>query len=75
MPDQYAELHSDCIRFTNQHLQDLGGFVNDVLEFLEDQQKRVMLGENLIPADYLQMRITTEAQLIWSIQDRIRAID
>jgi hypothetical protein len=74
VPSQYAELAQDCTRFANQPLQEFGGFVNDVLEFLEDQQKRVMLHQELIPADQLQIWTTTDDRLIWSILDRIHAI-
>jgi hypothetical protein len=75
VPKQYTALVDDCVRFANQHLQDFGGFVDDVLEFLEDQQKRASSGQGLIPVEYLQMNVTTETRLIWSIQDRIRQID
>jgi hypothetical protein len=54
-PEQYAALVEDCVRFANQHVQDFGGFVDDVLEFLEDQQKRVSSGQGLIPVEYLQI--------------------
>ncbi len=75
VPDQYAELARDCVRFANQHLQEFGGFVNDVLELLEDQQKQAMFGRNLLPANQLRIWTTTDDQLIWSILDRVRAID
>jgi hypothetical protein len=74
VPDQYTELAHDCVRFANQPLQEFGRFVNDVLELLEDQQKRVMLGQDLIQADYLQIWTTTDDRLIWSILDRIQEI-
>ncbi len=45
VPEQYAQLVGDCTRFLNQALQDFGRFVDDVLERLEEQQRRVMLDQ------------------------------
>ena len=75
VPEQYAELIRDCTRFVNQSLQDFGGFVNDVLERLEDLQKRVMLGQHYIRLDPVPLRTTTDNRLVWSIMDRLQTID
>jgi hypothetical protein len=72
---QYAELLHDCVRFVNQHLQDFGGFVNDILENLEDLQKRVMLGERLVHCQRPALHTNTDDRLIWSILDRVRTIE
>jgi hypothetical protein len=72
---QYADLVRDCTRFLNQPLQDFGGFVNDVLERLEGLQKRAMSGQPYLRAEPVPLRVTTDDRLIWSISDRLRAID
>ena len=71
---QYEELVGDCTRFVNQALQDFGRFVNDVLERLEEQQRRVMLGQGLQfrPAE---LRITNDDRLMWSILDRLKEFE
>jgi hypothetical protein len=75
VPEHYAELVGDCIRFMNQALQDFCGFVNDVLERLEELQRRVILGEDHIRFDPVQLRFTTDDHLVWSIMDRLQTID
>lgn len=75
VPEQYAELMRDCIRFVNQSLQDFAGFVNDVLERLEELQERVMLGQHYIRLGPLPLRTTTDDRLVWSIIDRLQTID
>jgi hypothetical protein len=75
VPEQYAELVRDCTRFMNQPLQDFGGFVNDVLERLEELQKRVMLGQHHIRFEPVPLRTTTDDRLVWSIIDKLQTID
>jgi len=74
VPEQYAELVADCTRFVNRPLQDFGHFVNDVLERLEEQQKRVMLDQG-VHFDPVELRTTTDDRLMWSILDRLQAIE
>jgi hypothetical protein len=59
----------------NQPLQDFGGFVNDVLERLEELQNRVMLGLPYIRPDPVPLHISTDDRLVWSIADRLQTID
>lgn len=75
VPEQYAELVRDCTRFVNQPLHDFGGFVNDVLERLEQLQKRVMLGQPYFRFEFVLLRTTTDDRLVWSILDRLQTID
>jgi hypothetical protein len=74
VPEQYAELVADCVRFVNRPLQDFGHFLDDVLERLEEQQKRVMLGKE-VHFDPIELHPTTDDRLIWSILDRLQAIE
>ena len=74
-PEQYAELVRDYTRFVNQPLQDFGGFVNDVLERLEELQKRAMLGQPYIWLGPVPLRTITDDRLVWLILDRLRTID
>lgn len=74
VPPPYRGLLADCTRFSNQHLQDFCGFVNEVLHRLEEMQNRVMLGQRPIPVDGVRLRATTDDQLIWSILDRLKAM-
>jgi hypothetical protein len=74
-PEQYAQLILDCTRFMNQSLQDFAGFVNDVLERLEELQKRVMLGQNYIQLGPVSLRTSTDDRLVWSILDRLQLIE
>lgn len=71
----HAALLADCARFANQHLQDFGGLINDVLAHLEQLQNRVMLSQKPKPNPGLRLRATTDAALIWSILDRVRAME
>jgi hypothetical protein len=73
--EQYADLVRDCTRFLNEPLQDFGGFVNDVLERLEELQTRVMLGQPYIRVEPVPLRISTDDRLVWSILDRLQTID
>lgn len=75
VPEQYTDLVGDCTRFVNQHLQDFARFVDDVLERLEELQKRVMLGERRIRFETLPLRIVTDHRLVWSILDRLQTIE
>ena len=75
VPEQYAELVRDCIRLVNQPLQEFGGFVNDVLERLEELQKRVMLGHYQIRFEPVPLRTTIDDRLVWSIMDRLKTIE
>ncbi|MCV7370440.1 hypothetical protein CRI77_26610 [Mycolicibacterium duvalii] len=75
VPGPYAALLADCTRFANQHLQDFGAFINDVLARLEQLQNQVMLCQKPTPHDALRVRTTTDATLIWSILDRVRAME
>lgn len=75
VPDEYAELVGDSTRFMNQHLQDFARFVNDVLERLEELQGRVMLGHSLTAMEPVTLRTTTDDSLVWSILDRLQAIE
>jgi hypothetical protein len=75
LPEQYAELVRDCTRFMNQPLQDFGGFVNDVLERLEELQKRAILGEPYSWLGPVPLRTITDDRLLWSIMDRLQTID
>jgi hypothetical protein len=58
----------------NQPLQDFGGFVNDVLERLEELQKRVMLGQCHIRFAPVPLCATTDDRLVWPILDRLQTI-
>ncbi|MGE2734874.1 hypothetical protein [Mycolicibacterium vaccae] len=73
VPPEHAALLADCARFSNQHLQDFGWFVNDVLHRLEEMQNRVMLGQKPFPVE-LRLCATTDDQLIWSILDRLQTM-
>jgi hypothetical protein len=75
VPVPYVELVDDCTRFINQHLRDFGGFVNDVLDRLEELQRRVALGERRIRFETVPLRIVTDHHLVWSILDRLQAIE
>jgi hypothetical protein len=75
LPGRYAELIRDCTRFMNQSLQDFGGFVNDVLERLEELQKRAMLGQPYVWLGPVPLRTVTDDRLLWSIMDRLQTID
>lgn len=75
VPVQYAELVRDCTRLVNQALQDFGGFVNDVLERLEELQRRVMLGQDNLQLEPVPLRTTTDDRLVWSILDRLQVIE
>jgi hypothetical protein len=75
VPDRYEELVRDCTRFMNQPLQDFGGFVNDVLERLEEVQKRAMLGQPYLWLGPVPLRTVTDDRLLWSIMDRLQTID
>jgi len=72
--EQYADLVRDCTRFLNEPLQDFGGFVNDVLERLEELQTRVMLGQPYIRVKPVPLRISTDDRPVWSILDRLQTI-
>lgn len=74
-PQQYADLMGDCTRFMNQPLQDFGVFVNDVLERLEQLQNRAMLGQPYSWLGPVPLRTITDDRLLWSIMDRLQAID
>jgi hypothetical protein len=69
--DHDAPLLADCIRFVNQPLQDFGGLINDVLERLEHQQKRVVSGRRPLTYTPLSLQVTTDDVLVWSILDRL----
>jgi hypothetical protein len=58
----------------NQALQDFGRFVDGVLERLEEQQRRLMLGQG-VQFEPLELRTTTDDRLMWSILDRLQAMD
>jgi hypothetical protein len=68
------ELVGDCTRFMNQALQDFGRFVDGALQRLEEQQRRVMLGQG-VQFEPLELRTTTDDRLMWSILDRLQAMD
>jgi hypothetical protein len=74
VPEQYAELVGDCTRFVNRPLQDFGRLVDDVLERLEEQQRRVMLDQG-VQFEPVELRTTTDDRLMWSILDRLQAIE
>jgi len=74
VPEQYAELVGDCTRFANRPLQDFGRFVDGVLERLEEQQRRVMLNQGVM-FEPVELRTTTDDRLMWSILDRLQAIE
>ncbi|AFM19001.1 hypothetical protein Mycch_4287 [Mycolicibacterium chubuense NBB4] len=74
VPAQYAALLSDCTRFVNQSLQDFCGFVNDVLERLEDLQRAVVKRHRPVRFEPIRLDTTTDDQLLWSIADRLQAI-
>jgi len=70
----YMELVGDCTRFIYQALQDFGRFVDGVLERLEEQQRRVMLGQG-VHFEPLELRTTTDDRLMWSILDQLKAME
>ncbi|MGE2833754.1 hypothetical protein [Mycobacterium sp. SMC-4] len=74
VPEQYTGLLADCTRFSNQHLQDFCGFLNDVLDRLDEMQNRVILGQKPSTGEPLRMRTITDDRLIWSILDRLQAM-
>jgi hypothetical protein len=69
--DHVAPLLADCIRFVKHPLQDFGGLINDVLERLEHQQKRVVSGRRPLTYTPLSLQVTTDDVLVWSILDRL----
>ncbi|GFG55776.1 hypothetical protein MAGR_72170 [Mycolicibacterium agri] len=75
VPEQYTEFMDDCTRWMNLPLHDFGEFLNDVLMAFEELQRRVALGERYIRLDPVSLPMTTDDQLIWSIMDRLRAIN
>lgn len=72
--DQYEELFRDSLRFVNQPLKDFGGFVNDVLERLDDMQKGVILGQPYRWFGPITLTSIADGELAWSIMDRVLAI-
>ncbi|MEZ0342006.1 hypothetical protein ACAG25_18725 [Mycobacterium sp. pV006] len=74
VPEPHIALLADCTRFSNQHLQDFTGFMNDVLHRLEEMQNRAMLGQKPTPTETVRLRATTDDRLIWSILDRLHEI-
>ncbi|CAN5675044.1 hypothetical protein BH11ACT6_BH11ACT6_40530 [soil metagenome] len=75
VPQRYADLLRDCIRFMNEPLQDYCGFINDVLERLEQVQNRVMLGQKYIHQEAILYHATIDDDLVWSILDRLQTIE
>lgn len=73
--DDDAPLLADCIRFVNQPLQDFNGYLNDVLERLEHQQKRAVAGRRPLTLPPLPLPVTTDDGVIWSILDRLQVVD
>lgn len=75
VPDQYADLIHDCTQFMNLPLRDFGDFINDILERFEDLQLCVARGHEGIDLEPVLLRTTTDDRLIWSMLDRVKAID
>lgn len=73
--DDDAPLLADCLRFVNQPLRDFCGFINDVLERLEHEQKRVVSGRRARAFAPLPLPVTTDDALVWSILDRLQTVD
>lgn len=75
VPQRYADLLGECIQFMNEPLQDYCGFINDVLERLEQVQNRVMLGQRQIHQGTILYHATIDDDLVWSILDRLQTIE
>jgi hypothetical protein len=75
VPRQYEVLVKGCTQFVNRHLQDFAGFVDDVLERQETVQQAVLSGQGCEQVEALRLHITTDDRLVWSILDRLQAID
>lgn len=70
-PDEFVELIADSTQLINGFLQDLAGFVNDVLLRFDDLQKMALLGQ--LPSRFEPVRpvIHVDHRLLSSIQDRL----
>jgi hypothetical protein len=56
-------------------LKDFGDFVEDVLERFEQLQWCVITAQEHVELEPVLLRITTNDSLVWSIMDRLNAID
>jgi hypothetical protein len=69
---QHVELLDGCTRFVNQHLQDFGALVNDVLERHDEMQRQLLSGGS--SPEPLRLHTTTDDQLLGSILDQLHAL-
>ncbi|MEV3902545.1 hypothetical protein AB0K11_09490 [Mycobacterium sp. NPDC050551] len=70
---QHVELLDSCTRFLNQHLQDFGGLVNDVLERHDEMQRQLPSGGSRL--EPVRLHTTTDGQLLGSILDQLHALE
>jgi len=59
----------------NLPVRDFGNFIDDVLVRFEELRVSVARGDDDVWLDPVLLRTTTDDHLIWSILDRLNAID
>jgi hypothetical protein len=74
-PGEYADLHADCVQLVNRCLQELAGFVNDVLGHVEFLQRMAILGELPPRFQPLRPRLRLDTRLLASIAARLREVN
>ncbi|BBZ31883.1 hypothetical protein MCNF_04880 [Mycolicibacterium confluentis] len=70
-PGEFTDLLADTVQLINGFLQDLAGFVNDVLARLEDLQKLAMVNQRPSKFQPVLPQIVVDGQLLASIQKRL----
>jgi hypothetical protein len=74
VPERYGELMDDCTELLITPVRDFGEFMKGVTTRFEEMQDRALAGENDIVLKPVLLRTTTDAQLMWSILDRLNDI-
>jgi hypothetical protein len=69
---QHVELLDGCTRFVNQHLQDFGGLINDVLERHDEMQRQLPSGASHL--EPIRLHTSTDEQLLGSILDQLHEL-
>lgn len=73
-PNESTDLMADTVRLINGLVQDLAGFVNDVLLRLEDLQRLALQGRLPAAFEPLYLRLTVDERLAASIDERLEQL-